>query len=60
MGTTLHTAVERNDLELARVLLAARPDLEIRDSRFGGTPLGWARHLQRTELIALIEGRLGM
>lgn len=57
MGTTpLHTAVERNDLELARVLLAARPDLEIRDSRFGGTPLGWARHLQRTELIALIEG----
>jgi GNAT superfamily N-acetyltransferase len=57
MGTTpLHTAVERNDLELARVLLAARPDLESRDSRFGGTPLGWARHLQRTELIALIEG----
>lgn len=56
MATTpLHEAVERDDCDLARVLLAARPDLDIRDARFGGTPLDWARHLRRTEMIELIE-----
>jgi GNAT superfamily N-acetyltransferase len=56
MATTpLHEAVERDDRELARALLTARPDLDIRDVRFGGTPLDWARHLRRTEMIELIE-----
>jgi ankyrin repeat protein len=55
--TPLHTAIERNDTGLARVLLAARPDLSIKDAAFGGTPLDWAKHFQRTEIIDLIERR---
>jgi GNAT superfamily N-acetyltransferase len=53
--TPLHEAVSRGDIELVRILLAAHPDLEIQDTRFHGTPLGWARHLQRTEILALLE-----
>jgi GNAT superfamily N-acetyltransferase len=53
--TPLHTAAERGDIELARTLLAANPDLEIHDTQFRSTPLGWARHLQRTEIAELIE-----
>jgi ankyrin repeat protein len=53
--TPLHEAVERDDDELARVLLAAQPDVTIKDAMFGGTPLDWAKHMQRTEMVELIE-----
>jgi hypothetical protein len=53
--TPLHVAAERGDAELARAVLAADPDLEIEDTQFHSTPLGWARHLQRAEIVALIE-----
>lgn len=53
--TPLHEAVSRDDLELARLLLAASPDLEIKDTQFHGTPLGWARHFGHTEMIRLLE-----
>lgn len=53
--TPLHEAASRGDAELARLLLTAHPDLAIQDTQFNGTPLGWARHFQRTEIIALIE-----
>lgn len=53
--TPLHAAVERNDIELVRVLLDANPDLEVEDPAFHSTPLGWARHLQRTEIVHLFE-----
>jgi hypothetical protein len=53
--TPLHAAVERDDRELARVLLAARPDLTIKDGTYGGTALDWAKHLRRVDLIVLIE-----
>jgi GNAT superfamily N-acetyltransferase len=56
MATTpLHEAVERDDRVLAQVLLGAQPDLNIKDAMFGGTPLDWAKHMQRTEMIELIE-----
>jgi ankyrin repeat protein len=51
----MHVAVERGDVELVRLLLAARPNLEIPDIQFHSTPLGWARHFQRTEIIELLE-----
>ncbi len=53
--TPLHEAAERNDIELAHVVLVANPDLEVRDVQFHATPLDWAKHLQRTELVRLIE-----
>jgi ribosomal protein S18 acetylase RimI-like enzyme len=56
MGATpLHEAVERNDLALARLVLAAHPDLSLKDHRFHATPLDWARHLGRTKMTELIE-----
>ena len=56
MATTLlHEAVERNDPALAQVLLTAQSDVTIIRARFGGTPLDWVKHIQRTALIELIE-----
>lgn len=53
--TPLHEAAARGDAELARLLLHARPDLEIRDTQFNATPLDWARHCQSAEVIELLE-----
>lgn len=53
--TPLHEAVSRNDLELARLLLTARPDLTIEDSEFHSTALGWANHFGHKEMTALLE-----
>lgn len=53
--TPLHEAVQRDDAALARLLLTAQPDLDARDGAFQSTPLGWARHLGRTALAALLE-----
>jgi ankyrin repeat protein len=50
--TALHKAAEDGNLELAS-LLGADPD--VRDQRFGSTPLGWARHFGRPALIELLE-----
>jgi GNAT superfamily N-acetyltransferase len=54
-ATPLHEAVQRDDVELARVILAAHPDLTIEDRQFDSTPLGWARHMGRHEIARLIE-----
>jgi GNAT superfamily N-acetyltransferase len=53
--TPLHEAVQRDDPDLARVLLAARPDLTVQDTQFHSTPLGWARHLRRKSIGEMIE-----
>lgn len=55
MITPLHEAVMRGDVEFARVLLAANPDLDIKDKEYHSNPLGWARHFNRAEIITLIE-----
>ena len=53
--TPLHTAAQRGDIDLARLVLSARPDLTLTDSAFGGTSLGWARHMGHDDIAALIE-----
>ena len=53
--TALHKAAEDGNLELARTLLRLGADPNIRDQRFGATPLGWARHFGQQELIDLLE-----
>ncbi|MBE7160840.1 MAG: ankyrin repeat domain-containing protein [Williamsia herbipolensis] len=45
--TALHTAVERDDIELVAWLLEHGADTTVRDARFGATPLAWAGHLGR-------------
>lgn len=54
-ATPLHIAAERNELELARLLLTVPNDLTIKDAVFNATALGWAQHFGRTEISALIE-----
>ena len=53
--TALHKAAEDGHLELARTLLRLGADPDIRDHRFGSTPLGWARYFGQQPLIALLE-----
>jgi hypothetical protein len=43
-GTPLHHAVSSGSLEAVQVLAEAGGDLNVKDSAWGGTPLGWARH----------------
>lgn len=52
--TLLHLAAERNDKALAKLVLSAGPDLQIRDYVYNSTPLDWAKHLKRREITALI------
>jgi GNAT superfamily N-acetyltransferase len=53
--TPLHEAVSRGDAGLVRLLLTANPDLDIEDTEFHSTPLGWARHFGRQEIVALLQ-----
>ena len=57
--TLLHEAASRGDLALARLALSAKPDLSVQDTAFHSTPLGWARHFERAEIVRLIEEQLG-
>ena len=43
-GTPLHHAVCSGSLDAVRVLAEAGADLNIKDTAWGGTPLGWAEH----------------
>ena len=58
-ATPLHIAALRDDADLTRVLLAAELDLGLKDYEFHSTPLGWAQHMGRTEIAALIQERAG-
>jgi ankyrin repeat protein len=57
--TALHEAAGVGNLELARTLLRLGADPDIRDARFDGTPLSWARYFGQQELIELLEPLTG-
>jgi hypothetical protein len=40
---------------VAETLLALGADPSLRDARFGGTPLDWARHFDRPGLVELLQ-----
>jgi ankyrin repeat protein len=52
--TALHKAAEDGHLELARTLLRLGADPDIRDHRFHGTPLDWARYFGQEQIIELL------
>ncbi len=54
-NTLLHVAAERNDPELARLVLAARPQLRIKDKAYQSTALDWALHFGHEEIARLIR-----
>ncbi|WP_431215795.1 GNAT family N-acetyltransferase [Puia sp. P3] len=53
--TLLHFAAERNDADLTRLALTARPDLRMKDSAYQSTALEWARHLGHTHIMELLQ-----
>jgi hypothetical protein len=53
--TLLHIAAERGDIALARLALAARPNLEIRDKIYHGTAADWANHFNRQDILQMIN-----
>ena len=53
--TALHFTAEAGNLDLARRLIELGADPDLRDQRFGATPLGWARYFGQPELIAFLE-----
>jgi GNAT superfamily N-acetyltransferase len=55
--TLLHVAAERNDMELASLILSAHPNLKIKDKAYQSTALDWARHFGHEEIARLIRSR---
>jgi hypothetical protein len=53
-GTLLHIAAMRDDMELARLVMAYSPDLTIRDKEHDSPPIGWALYFKRDEMVRLI------
>ncbi|MEW9527991.1 ankyrin repeat domain-containing protein [Microbispora sp. NPDC049125] len=53
--TALHHSAARGDVELTRRLLGLGADPDLRDRRFGATPLDWARHHHQLSTAALLE-----
>jgi ankyrin repeat protein len=52
--TALHEAAGNGNVELARALLRLGADPDIRDARFDGTPLGWARYFGQDAVAELL------
>lgn len=53
-ATPLHIAVERDDIELAEILLQAGCDCTGKDWVFGSTAMGWAEFLGRRRIKILL------
>jgi hypothetical protein len=53
--TALHEAVYLGDLDGARLLIGLGADVNIRDARFGATPLGWAEHFRNEPMAAFLR-----
>ncbi|NWF83222.1 MAG: ankyrin repeat domain-containing protein [Bryobacteraceae bacterium] len=54
--TPLHQAVWAGHLDVVRLLVARGARLDIRDTIYNSTPLGWAEYGGREEIAALLRG----
>jgi ankyrin repeat protein len=52
--SALHHAADNGDLVTARLLLDRGARTDLRDARFGATPLGWAQHAGQADLVRLL------
>lgn len=58
--TALHMTVENGAIDIARQLLDAGADPNIRDDKFGATALGWAEFFGRPDFAELVRARGGV
>jgi ankyrin repeat protein len=54
-ATALHTAAGQGHVEVVALLLSRGADPSIQDARYQSTPLGWATHQGRDEVVALLS-----
>jgi ankyrin repeat protein len=57
--TALHMAIENASVEIARLLLDAGADPNVRDDKYKATALGWAEYFDRKDIAVLIRERGG-
>jgi ankyrin repeat protein len=57
--TALHMTIENGAIEIARLLLDAGADPDIRDDKYNATALGWAEYFGRDDFAALVRHRGG-
>ena len=57
--TALHMCIEYGAIDIARLLLGAGADPNIRDDKYAATALGWAAFFGREDFAALIRERGG-
>ena len=50
----LHAAASSNSSSVATLLIQHGAEIDARDPKYGGTPLGWARHHERPRMIELL------
>jgi len=58
--TALHMTIESGAIDIARLLLDAGADPNIRDDRVHATALGWAEYFGRDDMADLIRGKGGV
>jgi ankyrin repeat protein len=58
--TALHMTIESGAIEIARLLLDAGADPNVRDDRHHATALGWAEFFGRADMAELIRGKGGV
>jgi ankyrin repeat protein len=58
--TALHMTIESGAIEIARLLLDAGADPNIRDDRYHATALGWAEFFGRDDMAELIREKGGV
>jgi len=51
----LHAAASSDSPSVAALLIQRGAEIDAREPRYGGTPLGWARHHERPRMIELLS-----
>ena len=58
-ATALHTTAESGAIDIARMLLDAGADPNIRDDKYNATVLGWAEYCEQPQVAELVRARGG-
>ncbi len=57
-ATPLHQSIASGHFEVAKLLIERGARLDIKDTIFRSTPLGWAEHCQQPKIAAFLKERL--